>query len=320
MDSVLLRLFHEFRRSPVEFIDRLSSAVNSVAGYLIALSKYLRDNLRRVEELRSADLNLKNALRIAVRKLHGIVLKVGEYIDLAETLCGMANHQREATIRREIVGRIDEGDESTPFFPKLEAFLAELNSRIEALDKMRGVIEKLCDQFMRECTSAFNEAEKKEEEAGSWKSMLGTVAVVLGVGGLGVATGGLGFIAFGAATAATTAVAGAGAAGVSAAGFGGAYKAYKKSGEFSQLEDDFRQKKKNFDDLRRDTNRLQVIADTVEVSHSENIKTETRCCERWPLPESVENLFKKLRSVDFAKARDGVMECTDMYVRQEHED
>ena len=61
----------------------------------------------------------------------GLSLKVGEYIDLAETLRGMANHQREATIRREIVGRIDEGDESRPFFPKLEAFLAELNSRVE---------------------------------------------------------------------------------------------------------------------------------------------------------------------------------------------
>ena len=127
-------------------------------------------------------------------------------------------------------------------------------------------------------------------------------------------------LAFGAATAATTAVASAGAAGVSVAGFGGAYKAYKKSGEFSQLEGDFRQKKKEFDDLRRDTNKLQVIADTVEVSHSESVKTEAKCCEWWPLPESVENLFRKLRSVDFAKARDGVMECTDMYVRQQHED
>ena len=75
---------------------------------LRAASLHFRDNLQRVEVLVAANLNLKNTLRIAVCTLHGIVLKV---VDLAEGLCGVANYLREAIIRREILGPIDEREE-----------------------------------------------------------------------------------------------------------------------------------------------------------------------------------------------------------------
>jgi uncharacterized protein YigA (DUF484 family) len=90
MDGVLQRFGDEFRRNPVEF---MNSAVVKVADYLVAHSKFFRDNLQRQEALVATDLDLKNARRIdiAVRKLHGIVRKVREYVELVEGLSGMAN-------------------------------------------------------------------------------------------------------------------------------------------------------------------------------------------------------------------------------------
>jgi hypothetical protein len=90
MDGVLQRFGDEFRRNPVKF---MNSAVVTVAGHLVAPSKFFRDNLQRQEALVATDLDLKNARRIdiAVRKLHGIVRKVREYVELVEGLSGMAN-------------------------------------------------------------------------------------------------------------------------------------------------------------------------------------------------------------------------------------
>jgi hypothetical protein len=178
---------------------------------------------------------------------------------------------------------------------------------------------------MAECTNALKEAEKNEQEAGSWKWMLRTVARVLAAVGVGAATGGPGFIAFGASTVATSAVVGSGAAGVCVAGFSGAHKAYKKSEEFSKLKADFSQKKEEFDELRRDINWLHLITDSVEVSESiktesTSVKTESKCCEPGELPESLENLFRKLRSINFVMAKNAV-ESISVYVGHgEHED
>ena len=319
--------FDMFLRNPEKYIARVDYTFAMTADYLNKVLKYLRDYLHRVEELCATNLRLRHAFRVAVRKLLRIVLKVLEYIDIAEGLLGMASEHREATIRQEIMSHIHGGEkfleidnlESRSFFPKLEEFLVELNWRISTLDGMRDVTEKLCKELMNECNEYLELTEAKQNQAGVWKSMLGTAAFVLAVGGFGAATGGLGFIAFGAASVATTAAVSAGAASVSAAGIGGAYKAYTKSVEFSDLESDFRKEKEKFDKLLTDTNSLQLAANMVEVPHSDSVKTEAKCCKLGLLPDSLERLFKKLRSVDFERARKG-FECIKMEVRPIHDD
>ena len=334
MDGVLQRFGDEFRRNPVEFIEKMNSALAKVAGRLVALSKFCRDTLQRLEALVATNLHLKNALRIAVRKLHGITREVREYVELVKSLRDMANDEREAAIRKEFTDRREWWPSwfwnffrppKRQSFPKLEAFLEELNSRIVARDRMRGIIERHCNELMAECTRHLKEAEEKENEAGSWEWMLLFVAMALAVGGVGAAIGGLRFIAFGASTVATSAVVGSGAAGVCVAGFSGAHTAYKKLEELSKLETDFRQVKEAFDELRRNINWLHLITESVVVPESikiesASVKTESKCCEPGELPESLENLFRKLRSIDLVMAKNA-LESINVYVGHgEHED
>ena len=75
---------------------------------------------------------------------------------------------------------------------------------------MRGIIENVRDQFMKECDRALEVVEK---EAGYWRSMLGTVVMVLAVGGLVI----------GVVNVDTSIAAGSGAVGTYAAGFRSAY-------------------------------------------------------------------------------------------------
>ena len=98
-----------------------------------------------------------------------------------------------------------------------------------------------------------------------------------------------------------------------------AYKVHEMSKVLSETE--FRQTKEKFDELRGHTNMLQYITNSVEVSHSVGVKNLLQCCELAQSLESLENLFRKLRSatVNFEMARNDV-ENIQVYVRRELND
>jgi hypothetical protein len=302
MDQPLIQSLYQILEygvnNPEKVFDRLRMVDDCVRNYLPNILKYLKDILIKLERLRSTDYRFKHALKVAEYDLRKIVLKVREYVDMADQLCVMASENEEATIHQQIELRIDKKGvyylENRPSFPKLEDFVAKLDTRISDLDTIHSEIKPLCDKFLLVCTEGCEVAQWNEIQVRLLKKALRFIAVVLLVVFVFVVfTRGVLTIAFNRPIDPEDVK----IILISTLCIPFAYILYKWSNTFSKRETEFCQKKKKFDELQAEALKVRGFADEVAMLHTGVIKTELKVSKLGLLPESVKRVFKYLRSV-----------------------
>ena len=297
---------------PGVYFDNLIAFLDRVMKFPRAVLGLVRVELRRLENMRAKNVELRCQHRSLSQEVNEMGKKVIDYIEIVKFLRKIADdNQRKQRILDEIErqdGHFD--DTCTSRFPELIDFLKDLKTRIGRVEKLYTKVVELYKNLHDKSAKATIESQERENGAWRLKFLFGALA-------LGAATGGVGL-----AVLATGAAAGA-ALGVGGAG---AYGAYTVSKKFSQEEKEFREAKEKFDQLNKGVNDLRIVADSVErkrsgvavklIMDSSFIREDGSKPVLTQLSKSLDELFNKLSSADIDL--DGEKEEAERIIKSFH--